>query len=120
MAEACQLYKEMLDQTRRNIHRAVLGMGPYQLAPGYEHAVTKVTEWQDITLAQKLKLKQFDSKVQISEVKGSVVRNTMTSTTTTSNNQLSPQIKGPLVITLTGYSAMILIFLHLILSGWCL
>ena len=31
--EACQIYNEMLEETRRNIHRAIFGQGPYSLAP---------------------------------------------------------------------------------------
>lgn len=69
MAEACQLYKEMLDETRRNIHRAVLGMGPYKLAPGYESVQTDPTKWQQLTSTQKrTKLRTIDRKVQIAEV----------------------------------------------------
>ena len=37
MAEAGTIYHNMLEQTRRNIHRAVIGLGPYHLAPSFSH-----------------------------------------------------------------------------------
>jgi len=83
MVEATQTYKDMLDETRRNIHRSVVQMGPYRLAPSHQYLATSVTEWQELTLAQKLnKLRKIDSKAKDVDVKGSTVTHTQTSTST--------------------------------------
>lgn len=61
MAEAGRIYHNMLQQTRRNIHRAVLGLGPYRLAPSFADRQISPSSWQNLSEKEKTaRLKWLD------------------------------------------------------------
>ena len=63
MAEAGTIYHNMLEQTRRNIHRAVIGLGPYRLAPSFSHYQISPTAWTQMSGREKAtRLKWLDPK----------------------------------------------------------
>ena len=55
LAEASRIYYDMLEETRRNIQRAVIGMGPYRLTPAYAHLHVPPSKWEKLTSSQKMR-----------------------------------------------------------------
>ncbi|KAK3731333.1 hypothetical protein QZH41_004099 [Actinostola sp. cb2023] len=55
LAEASRIYYDMLEETRRNIQRAVIGMGHYRLAPAYAHLQVPPSKWEKLTSSQKMR-----------------------------------------------------------------
>ena len=63
MAEAGKIYHNMLEQTRRNIHRAIIGLGPYRLAPEFADRTISPTSWNKLSEKEKTaRLKWLDPK----------------------------------------------------------
>ena len=63
MAEAGTIYHNMLEQTRRNIHRAVIALGPYHLAPSFSHCQISPASWSQMSEREKAtRLKWLDPK----------------------------------------------------------
>ena len=79
LAEASKVYFGMLQETRRNVHRAIIGMGPYRLSPEYSHLFVAPTKWSELTPSQKLRcLRKLDKKVSIEWLDNSGTANTST------------------------------------------
>ena len=47
--EAIEIYKTMLQEARNNIKRAVIGKGPFQLAPEFSHLECSDQQWMEMT-----------------------------------------------------------------------
>ena len=47
--EAIEIYKMMLQEARNNIQRAVIGKGPFQLAPEFSHLECSDQQWMEMT-----------------------------------------------------------------------
>ena len=63
MAEAGTIYHNMLEQTRRNIHRAIIGLGPYRLASSFSHCQISPASWSQMSEREKAtQLKWLDPK----------------------------------------------------------
>ena len=66
--EACQIYNGMLEETRRNIHRAVLGQGPYRLAPDHSSLRVDPYKWKELNEKQRMrKLRKLDSRIGLKD-----------------------------------------------------
>lgn len=53
----------MLAQTQRNIHRAIIGLGPYRLAPSFAHRQITPVSWNQLSEREKTtRLKWLDTK----------------------------------------------------------
>ena len=48
MAEAGRIYHNMLEQTWRNIHRAIIGLGSYRLVPEFADHTISPTSWNKL------------------------------------------------------------------------
>ena len=61
--EAVNVYANMLEETRRNICRVLINMGPYRLAQDYQHLKIEPSVWStELNNTQKLKaLRKLDS-----------------------------------------------------------
>lgn len=76
MAEAATIYNNMLQQTRRNIHWVMIGLGPYRVADCYADQQISTSVWHKLSEKEKTaKLKWVDPKYQ------SKIRSTVTSQT---------------------------------------
>lgn len=63
MAEAGEIYYNMLQQTRRNIHRAVIGIGPYRLSDENATCYTAAPIWNTLSDNEKTsRIKMVDPK----------------------------------------------------------
>ena len=60
-SEAADQYRGMVNRVKRNIHRAIIGEGPYQLTPAYSNLEIDVHSWLGMTDRSKLKqLRKID------------------------------------------------------------
>ena len=60
-SEAADQYRGMVNRVKRNIHRAIIGEGPYQLTPAYSNLQIDVHSWLGMTDRSKLKqLRKID------------------------------------------------------------
>ena len=53
--EAIEIYKTMLQEAKNNIQRAVIGKGPFQLAPEFSHLQCSDQQWMEMTLKERRK-----------------------------------------------------------------
>ena len=59
----------ILDEHRRNVHRAIIDCGPYKLAPEYEHLKVVGNEWVRLSPAARLRrIKQIDPMATLESV----------------------------------------------------
>ena len=66
--ESCQIYNGMLEETRRNMHRATLGEGPYRLAPEYSSFRVDPYKWKELNEKQRMsKLRKLDSQIGLTD-----------------------------------------------------
>ena len=67
--EAIEIYKTMLQEARNNIQRAVIGKGPFQLAPEFSHLECSDQQWMEMTPEERRKhLAKFDPFVGIDKL----------------------------------------------------
>jgi len=59
LSEMVDVYKELVDECRRNIHRAIIDLGPYRLDESVANSKVSAEKWRDLTDAQK------EKKIQI-------------------------------------------------------
>ena len=57
-SEAMNIYKKMLQTYQRNAERALIGIGPYILAPNYENFYVQINQW--ILLSSEAKNRQIN------------------------------------------------------------
>ena len=50
-----EIYKTMLQEARNNIQRAVIGKGPFQLAPAFSHLECSDQQWMEKTPKERRK-----------------------------------------------------------------
>jgi hypothetical protein len=62
-SDAADKYRDMVTRVKRNVHRAIIGDGPYQLIPAYSNLQVAIHTWLEI--ADRSKLKQL-RKVDLS------------------------------------------------------
>ena len=56
-SDAADQYKGMVNRVKRNVHRAIIGEGPYQFIPAYSNLQVDVHTW--LEMADRSKLKQL-------------------------------------------------------------
>lgn len=62
--EATETYKTMLQEARHNIQRAVIGKGPFKLAPEFSQLECSEQQWTKMTSEECRKhLAKFDPQV---------------------------------------------------------
>ena len=67
--EAIEIYKTMLQEAKNNRQRAVIGKGPFQLAPEFSHLECSDQQWMEMTLKERRKhLAKFDPFVGIDKL----------------------------------------------------
>lgn len=66
LPEAAKVYYQMLQETRRNVHRALIGMGPYRLSPERKALYVAPAQWSQLSQAVKLRhLRKLDKKASV-------------------------------------------------------
>ena len=64
-----EIYKTMLQEARSNIQRAVIGKGPFQLAPAFSHLECSDQQWMEKTPEERRKhLAKLDPFVGIDKL----------------------------------------------------
>ena len=67
--DGVRIYKMILDEHRRNVHRAIIDCGPYKLAPEYQHLKVVGNEWVRLSPAARLRrIKQIDPMATLESV----------------------------------------------------
>lgn len=68
-AEVIEVYQNMVQETRNNIQRAVIGRGPFQLASEFSHFECSEERWRTMTPEERRKhLAQFDPFMRFDKI----------------------------------------------------
>ena len=86
LSEAIDIYKSLIDETHRNLIRAMVDRGPYKLAKGYEKMYVPIHLWIPLPKEKKEKaIKRFLGSSLTEDITGSVLEDSNPSSYPTGN-----------------------------------